>query len=60
MIWEVRPEPPDPNERGVLLSLAEDAVAGGDESAWWRSGLDDLGGGPAPEQAWGRAGVIET
>jgi hypothetical protein len=60
MIWEVRPEPPDPKERAVLLRLAEDALGRGDESAWWRSGLDDLGGGPAPEQAWGGAGVVET
>ena len=60
MIWEVRPEPPDPKERAVLLSLAAAALGGGDESAWWRSGLDDLGGGPAPEQAWGSAGVVDT
>jgi hypothetical protein len=60
VIWEVRPEPSDPQVRTVLLSLAEDVLADGDESAWWRSGLDDLGGGPATEQAWGRPGVVET
>jgi hypothetical protein len=61
VIWEVRPEPLDPDERAVLLRSAEDALAGGDdESAWWRSGLDDLGGGPAPEQTWRGPGVVET
>ena len=60
MTWEVRPDPLDPEERAVLLSSAEEALADRDDSAWWRSGLDDLGGGPAPEQAWGGAGVVEA
>jgi hypothetical protein len=29
------------------------------ESAWWRSGFEDLGGGPAAKQAWSGSGVIE-
>jgi hypothetical protein len=57
--WEVRPEPIDPDERAALLEAAEQLLADEHESAWWRSGFDDLGGGPAPKQAWSGSGVIE-
>jgi hypothetical protein len=59
MSWEVRPEPLDPDERAALLKVAEQALAGEDESAWWRSGFEDLGGGPAPKQAWSGPGVVD-
>jgi hypothetical protein len=57
--WDVSPEPPDEDERAALLAVAKHALADEDESAWWRSGFDDLGGGPAPEQTWSGAGVVE-
>jgi hypothetical protein len=57
--WDVRPEPVDADERAALLQAAEAALADEDESAWWRSGLEDLGGGPAAEEAWSGAGVVE-
>jgi hypothetical protein len=57
--WEVRPEPLDPDERAALLEAAEAALAADGESAWWRSGFEELGGGPAPEQAWSGTGVVE-
>jgi hypothetical protein len=58
--WEVQPEPRDAGEREVLLEAAETALTAEGESAWWRSGFDDLGGGPAPKKAWGGAGVVEA
>jgi hypothetical protein len=57
--WAVRPEPTDAEEREALLTAAEAALSGEDESAWWRSGLEALGGGPAPEEAWSGTGVVE-
>ena len=59
MSWEVWPEPVDVDERAALLQAAEQALTDEGESAWWRSGLEDLGGGPAPEEAWSGAGVVE-
>jgi hypothetical protein len=50
--WELRPEPDRPEVRAALLAAVEQALAKNDESAWWRSGLEELGGGPAPTQAW--------
>jgi len=58
--WEVQPEPEDDAERAALLAAAESAVTHESESTWWRSGFDDLGDGPAPEQAWRGAGIVET
>jgi hypothetical protein len=49
--WEVRPEPTDPDERAALLEAAERVLADEQESAWWRSGFDDL----APLQAMSSA-----
>ena len=59
MNWEVVPEPIEPEERAALVEAATQSVEGEDESGWWRSGLDDLGGGPASQQAWRGAGVVE-
>jgi hypothetical protein len=47
--WVVEPEPADDGERAALLAAAEAALASEPESAWWRSGLDDLGGGSTVE-----------
>jgi hypothetical protein len=46
--------------QAALLAAVEQAL-GAEEagSVWWRSGLDDLGGGPAPQQAWRDPGVVE-
>jgi hypothetical protein len=60
--WEVRPEPRNAAERAALVKAADQALENEDESAWWRSGLEELellSGGPAPKQEWGGAGVIE-
>jgi hypothetical protein len=61
MDWQVTPEPADEAEREALVQAADEALDGnGDRpSAWWSSGLDDLGGGPAPQQAWREARVVE-
>ena len=59
MDWQVTPEPPDDEEREALLQAAEEAVDGDRSSIWWRSGLDDLGGSPAPDEAWRQSGVVE-
>jgi hypothetical protein len=45
----VEPEPADDGERAALLAAAEEALASEPESAWWRSGLDDLGGVPTAD-----------
>jgi hypothetical protein len=57
--WEISPEPRHVEERAALLRVAEQALAGDEESAWWRSGLDELDGGPAPKESWGGAGIVE-
>jgi hypothetical protein len=63
--WSVQPEPGDENEREALLAALEralaeeEAAASGSLSAWWRSGLEDLGGGPAAEKPWGEPRVVE-
>jgi hypothetical protein len=54
--WEVRPEPEDANERATLVAAVERALAEEAESVWWRSGLDDLGGGPFSKVPWAEAG----
>ena len=61
MDWQVTPEPADEAEREALVQAADEALDGdGDRpSAWWSSGLDDLGGAPAPQQAWREARVVE-
>jgi hypothetical protein len=65
MTWSVQPEPTDEAEREALLQALKRALA--DEAGgasvygthWWRSGLEDLGGGPAAEQPWGEPRVVE-
>jgi hypothetical protein len=60
MRWELRPEPPDPGSRAALLRAAELALADEEpESAWWRSGFEELGGGPPPKESWRDSGVVE-
>jgi hypothetical protein len=49
--WELHPELDQPEVRAALLAAVEQALAEKHESAWWRSGFDELGDGPAP-QAW--------
>jgi hypothetical protein len=64
--WSVQPEPGDENEREALLAALEralaeeEAAASGSLSAWWRAGLEDLGGGPAAEKPWGEPRVVES
>lgn len=65
MTWSVQPEPTDESERRLLIraleqALAEDGQGAGYATAWWRSGLDDLGGGAAPEQSGGEPRVVEA
>jgi hypothetical protein len=61
MRWELRPEPLNADERAALLRAAEQALADDEsESLWWRSGFDELGGGPAPKESWRDPGVVET
>jgi hypothetical protein len=58
--WEIQPRLEE--EKGVeaaLLAAVEQALAEESESVWWRSGLEDLDGGPAPEQAWRDPGIVE-
>ena len=65
MTWSVQPEPTDESERRALLAALEQALAeeevGAQASAgaWWRAGLEDLGGGPRAEQPWRDPGVVE-
>lgn len=65
MTWSVQPDPADETEREALIAaleraLAEEAAAAsGYVGAWWRSGFDGLGGGPAAEKPWGEPRVVE-
>ena len=58
--WEIQP-PLDENERveAALLAAVEHALPAERESLWWRSGIEDLDGGPAPQQAWRDPGIVE-
>lgn len=58
--WEVDPEPADADERAALLAAVDEVLAAEGESAWWRSGLEDLGGGPLAQEAWGESRVVES
>jgi hypothetical protein len=51
MSWDVHPDPADAEERAALVAAVEKALAPVDESAWWRSGLEDLADGTSAEQA---------
>jgi hypothetical protein len=58
--WEVQPPLGEGDVQAALLEAAEQALREEElGSVWWRSGLEDLGGGPAPEQAWRDAGIVE-
>lgn len=65
MTWSVQPEPSDESERRALLAALEQALAEEEvgaqafAGAWWRAGLEDLGGGPRAEQPWRDPGVVE-
>jgi hypothetical protein len=59
MSWEVVPEPADEVERAALLTAADRAFSPESDSAWWRSGLEDLDGDHSTEQAWRDPGVVE-
>ena len=65
MTWTVQPEPADEQERAALLRALEHALAEehaaptGYASPWWRAGVAELGGGAAPEEPRGDAGVVE-
>jgi hypothetical protein len=56
---EIRPELLDEEVQAALLAAVERELTAEDGSVWWRSGLDDLDGGPAPKQAWGDPGIVE-
>jgi hypothetical protein len=59
--WEVRPEPTEEGVRAALVAAVQGLLADDEsERAWWRSGFDELGGSPAPKQAWRDAGVVES
>jgi hypothetical protein len=51
MSWDVHPDPADAEERAALVAAAEEALTSADESAWWRSGLEDLSDGTSAERA---------
>jgi hypothetical protein len=60
--WEVRPEPRTLDERAALVAAANQVLQRERESAWWRSGLEELealGDGPAPNQAWRATDTVE-
>jgi hypothetical protein len=59
MSWEISPDPRDADERAALLAAADQALEEERPSAWWLSGLDELGGGPAPKESWSGPGVVE-
>lgn len=59
MPWDLQPEPDRPEVGPLLLAAVEQALAEEDQRRWWRSGFEDLGGGPAPQEAWRDAGVVE-
>ena len=60
MSWDVQPAPPDAEERAALVAAAEQALALRAESAWWRSGLEDLDGSALAEQTRPDPGAVET
>ncbi len=43
------PEPTDAEERAALVAAVDRALASDEESAWWRSGLEDLAEGSPAE-----------
>jgi hypothetical protein len=59
MDWKVVPEPADELERAALLAAAEQAFAPETDSAWWRSGLEDLDGSPSAPQPAGDPHAVD-
>lgn len=59
MEWEIRPPLDEERVEAALLAAVEQALAEERESLWWRSGVEDLDGGPAPQQAWRDPDVVE-
>lgn len=58
---EITPEPSDEERSAILaaLDLAEPRREQLCRSRWRASGLDELRGDAAPEDAWGDPGVVE-
>jgi hypothetical protein len=62
VVWELRPQLEEKDVELALLAAASRALEEGEEpveSAWWRSGFEELGGDPAPQQPWRESGVVE-
>ena len=59
MDWVIRPELVEDDVQAALLAAVERELSDAKQSLWWRSGLDELDGGPAPKQAWSDPGIVE-
>lgn len=57
--WEIQPPLEEERVEAALLAAVGQALAEERESLWWRSGVEDLDGGPAPQQAWRDPGIVE-
>jgi hypothetical protein len=57
--WVIRPELVEEDVQAALLAAVERELTEAEQSLWWRSGLDELDGGPAPKQAWSDPGIVE-
>jgi hypothetical protein len=57
--WVIRPELVEEDVQAALLAAVERELKEAEQSLWWRSGLDELDGGPAPKQAWSDPGIVE-
>jgi hypothetical protein len=58
--WEIQPRLEErEGVEAALLAAVERALAEERESVWWRSGLEDLDGGPAPQETWRDPGIVE-
>jgi hypothetical protein len=55
----IRPELVEEDVQAALLAAVERELTEAEQSLWWRSGLDELDGGPAPKQAWSDPGIVE-
>ena len=59
MDWVIRPGLVEEDVQAALLAAVERELTEAERSLWWRSGLDELDGGPAPKQAWSDPGIVE-
>lgn len=58
--WDVQPALGEEELQAALLAAVEQALGEAEvDSVWWRSGFEDLGGGPAAQEAWRDSGVVE-